>query len=155
MIDAKQRLVVDHLQEKINLYKPVQYLERPEKGWINAIRIALGMSYRQLSNKMGFSNRSSAKNIERREQDLSITLKTLEEVANAMDMKIVYGFVPKSGSIKEMIEKRAYKLAEEIVSETSHNMALENQKNREERLKKAIDDKARQIMYEMPRYLWD
>lgn len=155
MMDAKQKLIVDHLQEKLNLYKPVQYLERPEKGWINAIRVALGMSYRQLSNKMGFSNRSSAKNIERREKDLSITLKTLEEVANALDMKMVYGFVPKNGSIKEMIEKRAYVLAKEVVSETSHNMALENQENREERLKKAIDDRAQRILYEMPRYLWD
>lgn len=54
-----------------------------------------------------------------------------------------------------MIEKRAYELAEEVVSGTSHNMALENQANTEERLKKAIDDRAQQIMYEMPRYLWD
>ena len=155
MIELKQKLIVDHLQEKLNFYKPLQYLERPEKGWINAIRIALGMSYRQLSDRLGFSNRSSAKSIERREQDSSITLKALEEVAHALDMKMVYGFVPKNGSIKEMIEKRAYELAKEIVSETSHNMALENQKNKQERLEKAIEDRAQQIMYKMPRYLWD
>ena len=154
-MDSKQKLVVDHLQEKLNPYRPLLYLERPKRGWINAVRTALGMSYRQLSERLGFSDRSSAQNMERREQDLSITLKTLNEVAYAMDMKVVYGLVPKGGSIKEMIEQRAYTLAQEIVSETSHNMALENQKNREERLRKAIDDKAQQIMYEMPRYLWD
>lgn len=155
MIELKQKLIIDHLQEKLNPYRPLQYLERPGKGWINAIRVALGMSYRQLSERLGLSNRSSSQGIERREQDQSITLKTLEEVAHALDMKLVYGFVPKDGSIKEMIEKRAYELAEEVVSGTSHNMALENQANTEERLKKAIDDRAQQIMYEMPRYLWD
>lgn len=155
MKELKQKLIIEHLQEKLTLYKPLQYIERPDKGWVNAIRVALGMSYRQLSKRLGFSNRSSAQSIERREQDLSITLKTLEEAAHALDMKLVYGFVPKQDSITNMIKNRAYELANEIVSGTSHNMVLENQANSEYRVKNAIDDRAQQIINEMPKYLWD
>lgn len=155
MKKLKQKLIIEHLQEKLRPYEPLQYLERPDKGWINAIRVGLGMSYRQLSKRLGFSNRSSSQSIERREQNLSITLKTLEEAAHALDMKLVYGLVPKKGSIEGVIKQRAYELADEIVSGTSHNMVLEDQANSEYRVKKAIDDRAQQIINEMPKYLWD
>jgi len=32
---------------------------------------------------------------------------------------------------------------------------LENQENTNERLQKAIEEKASQLIYEMPRHLWD
>lgn len=70
-------------------------------------------------------------------------------------MKLVYGFIPMDGSLEKMIEKQAKKLATEIVQTTSDTMALENQKNSDKRLKKAVADKAKQLVYEMPRYLWD
>lgn len=38
---------------------------------------------------------------------------------------------------------------------TSHTMKLEDQENREERLQKAIEDRAEQIKQEVPKYLWD
>jgi hypothetical protein len=34
-------------------------------------------------------------------------------------------------------------------------MLLEEQQNSPERITKALEDRARQIMYELPRYLWD
>ena len=44
--------------------------------------------------------KQSLQSIERREIEGSITLKTLRDVANGMDMELVYGFVPKDGSLK-------------------------------------------------------
>jgi len=154
MKDLNQKLIIEQTDKKLNIYKPLLDLNIPEKGWIHTIRTALGMSYRQLSERLKMSPSASQK-IEEREQEGRITIKVLEETAHALDMKLVYGFVPKHGSIQSMIEKRAYVLAKEIVLRTSHNMALEDQKAPDERLKKAIEDRAQQITYEMPRYLWD
>ena len=38
---------------------------------------------------------------------------------------------------------------------TSHTMKLEDQENTQERLQKAIKDRAEKIKQEMPKYLWD
>ena len=154
MKDLNQKLLIEQTDKKLNIYKPLLKADIPEKGWIHTIRTALGMSYRQLSERLKMSPSASQK-IEEREQEGRITLKVLEETAQALDMKLVYGFIPKDGSIQSMIEKRAYELAKEIVLRTSQNMALEDQKAPDERLKKAIEDRAQQIAYEMPRYLWD
>ena len=54
-----------------------------------------------------------------------------------------------------MLEKRALKIAEEIVMRTSHTMKLEDQENSEERLEKAIKYRAEKIKNELPKYLWD
>lgn len=112
------------------------------------------MSLRQFSDRLGISS-NSAKSIEKREKEGAITLKSLEEAGRVLNMKFVYGFVPMDGSIEKTIENRAKELALEIVKTTSNTMALEDQENTNDRLKKAIDDKAKQLVYEMPRHLWD
>jgi enoyl-CoA hydratase/carnithine racemase len=79
----------------------------------------------------------------------------LRDVANAMDMKLVYGFVSKHESLEQMIEKRAKELATEIVMRTNNTMTLEDQQNSTERIEKAIEQKTNEIKSEMPKYLWD
>ena len=95
------------------------------------------------------------KEIEQREADGSITLKSLKEAASALDMKLVYAVVPKNESIEMMIEKKATEIAREIVLRTSNTMRLEDQENSNERIEKAIKNKASEIMNSMPRNLWD
>jgi predicted DNA-binding mobile mystery protein A len=100
----------------------------------------------------------SAQNIrqlENREIAGTISLNTLRDVANAMDMQLVYGFVSKHESLEQMIEKRAAALATEIVMRTNNTMTLENQQNSKSRIEKAIAQKTAEIKYEMPKYLWD
>jgi hypothetical protein len=77
------------------------------------------------------------------------------EVAEKLDLQFVYALLPKESSIEKIIEKRALQVAREIVTRTSHSMKLEEQENREERLQRAIKDRAEQIKQEMPKYLWD
>ena len=52
------------------------------------------MSLRQLRNRLHISPQS-VKEIEDREVSGTITLNSLRDTANAMDMKLVYGFVSK------------------------------------------------------------
>jgi predicted DNA-binding mobile mystery protein A len=112
------------------------------------------MSLEQLGHKLGIT-RQSAQNIEKREADGSITIKALEETAKALEMRLVYGFVPLDGSIEKLIEKKAKKLAFEIVMRTSGNMKLEDQENTPERIQKAISERTKEIMDEIPKKLWD
>ena len=58
----------------------------PPRGWAKAIREALGMTTRQLAKRMGAApSRVSA--IEKAEMTGAITLKTLRETAEAMDLE--------------------------------------------------------------------
>ena len=93
--------------------------------------------------------------IERREIEGSITLKTLRDVANGMDMELVYGFVPKDGSLDALIERKANELATQIVMRTSNTMTLEDQGNSKTRIQQAIKERATTIKNEMPKILWD
>ena len=112
------------------------------------------MSLRQLGNRLKISAQS-VKEIEQREANGSITIKSLREVAGELDMKLVYGFVPKGESIEKIIDKRAKEVAREIVLRTSNTMKLEDQENSTERIDKSIKSKAEEIKNKMPKYLWD
>jgi predicted DNA-binding mobile mystery protein A len=151
---SKRKLMIEQLDRKINNFSGFQATEIPSKGWIRAIRTAMNMSLTQLAKKMG-KTPQTVREIELREASKNITLKKLLEVAEVLDLKLVYGFVPNDGSIQQMIEKRANELARKIVLRTSQTMKLENQEVGEERLAKAINDRAEKIMMEMPRSLWD
>ena len=83
------------------------------------------------------------------------TIKSLREIAHALDMQLVYGFVPNDGSLDALIEKRATELATKIVLRTNNTMKLEDQGNTNERIKKAIKERADEIKTEMPKILWD
>lgn len=154
MKDSNQKLMIEQLDKKLQVYAPLVNTSIPDRGWIHVIRKAFKMSFRQFGERIGITA-PSAENIEKREKEGSITLKSLEEAGRALDMKFVYGFIPMHGSIEKTIEKKARALALEIVKGTSSTMILENQEITNERLKKAVEDKTAQIMYEMPRHLWD
>ncbi|MEX2347964.1 MAG: mobile mystery protein A, partial [Balneolaceae bacterium] len=129
-------------------------LPNPPTGWIRAIRLALGMSLQQLADKLTIT-KQSVQEIEMREKEGSITLRSLRETARALDMELVYGFVPKDGSLEKYIDKKARSLAEKIVSRTSNTMKLEDQENTNQRLKKAIEERMIIIKRELPKALWD
>ena len=151
---SKQQLLIEQADRKLAAIKALETITIPQNGWVNTIRLALRMSLKQLGNRLKISPQS-VKEIEEREVSGSITLNTLREAGAALDMKLVYGFIPKDKSIEEMIEKRAIEVAREIVMRTSHTMRLEDQVNSTERIEKAIRSRAEEIKSRMPKYLWD
>lgn len=150
----KKILQIQQLDKKLLSFKALGKVIPPPTGWVKAIRMSLGMSLQQLGNKLSIT-KQSVLDIERREQEGSATIKSLREVANALDMKLVYGFVPKDGSLDALVEKKAKQLASQIVMRTSNSMRLENQKNTEQRIKKAIKERTEAIKKEVPKTLWD
>lgn len=150
----KQKLILDQVDKRIQELILLDSLVIPHEGWIYSIRNALGMSLRQLGNRLNITAQS-AKEIEEREKNGTVSLAVLRQVGVALDMKLVYGYIPQAGSLEKMIENRAKEIAEEIVGRTSVSMVLEDQENNGKRLRKAIQEKTAELKYEMPRYLWD
>ncbi len=154
MKNTKKQLLRQQTNTKLNQLMLVGEVTPPRKGWLNTIRTALNMSLRQLANKLQISPQS-VNEIETREANGTVTLRTLREVAEAMDLQLVYGFIPKDGSLDALIERKARALAEQIVMRTSNTMSLEDQKVSYGRLKKAIKERTESIKDEMPKALWD
>jgi predicted DNA-binding mobile mystery protein A len=150
----RQKLIMEQLDAKILQLKKVENIVIPSSGWVYSIRQALSMSLRQLGNKMGITPQS-VKEIEEREQNETISIKVLRQFGKSLNLKLIYGFIPQSGKLEDIIEKRAYELAIEIVNRTSISMKLEDQENNPARIQKAIKEKANEIKMEMPKYLWD
>ncbi|MGL5890952.1 MAG: mobile mystery protein A [Bacteroidia bacterium] len=151
---SKKNLQLQQLNKKMALYANVRKAVPPQSGWIKAIRSALGMTMQQLGNKLAVS-KQSIQSLEQREKEGTVTLKALHEAAQALDMKLVYGFVPKDGSIDQLIERKARELAVQIVMRTSNTMKLEGQENTKKRIEKAIAERALMIKNELPKTLWD
>ncbi len=150
----KKKIQIDQLESRIIRFSHARELPNPPTGWIRAVRLALGMSLQQLANKLK-KTKQSVQEIEMREKEDSITLRSLRETASALDMELVYGFVPKDGSLEKYIDKKARSLAKNIVYRTSNSMKLEDQGNTNQRLEKAIEERTIIIKRELPKALWD
>ena len=99
--------------------------QRPPKGWIRAIRDALGLTARQLASRMGRTH-SVLVRLERSEVADAITLGSLRAAAEAMDCTLVYAIVP-NRSLTETARARATSIADAQLSRMHHTMRLEDQ----------------------------
>ena len=100
-------------------------LARPPRGWVKAIREALGMTTAQLAKRLGVSQ-PRVVGIEQAEAKGAITLDSLERAAHALDCRLVYALVPRK-PLDALVEERATRLAEKRLGPTRHTMALEAQ----------------------------
>jgi predicted DNA-binding mobile mystery protein A len=151
---SKKSLQIQQLNSKMLAFASLQKVAPPPTGWIKAIRNAVGMSMLQLGKRLSIT-KQSVHDIERREKDGSVSIKALREAARALDMQLIYGFVPNDGSLEALIDRKAKELATQIVQHTSNSMKLEDQENSKQRIEKAIEERATIIKNEMPKTLWD
>ncbi|NLU92654.1 mobile mystery protein A [Chitinophaga sp. Ak27] len=150
---CNKSLQIQQLNNKMLVYTSLQKVASPPTGWIKAIRTAIGMSMLQLGNRLSVT-KQSVQDMESREKDGSISIKALREAGKALDMQLVYGFVPNDGSLEALIDRKARELATQIVR-TSNTMKLEDQEITKQRIEKAIQERAAIIKNEMPKTLWD
>jgi predicted DNA-binding mobile mystery protein A len=121
-----RNLRLKQLDRALEPYRTAREVPRPSKGWIRSIRQALGLSSGELARRLGTS-RQLPLQLEKGEAEDRITLKSLRAAANALDCDLIYAFVPRAGSIEELIENRARAEARDRVRGVEHSMALENQ----------------------------
>lgn len=151
---GNKSLQIQQLNGKMLAFASLQKVVPPPTGWIKALRNAIGMSMLQLGNRLSIT-KQSVQDMESREKDGSISIKALREAARALDMQLVYGFVPNDGSLEALIDRKAKELATQIVMRTNNSMKLEDQENSKQRIEKAIQERALAIKTEMPKTLWD
>jgi predicted DNA-binding mobile mystery protein A len=152
MRSTDRALARKQLDKRMDFLRSSDALIRPPRGWIKAIREALGMTTAQLAGRMGFSQ-PRAVEIEKAEKAGAITLDTLERAARAMDCKLVYAFVPRK-SLQELVAERARAVAKKRLSVTGHHMALEAQSVSDEDEKEQFEQLVRQIVEKAGSDLW-
>jgi predicted DNA-binding mobile mystery protein A len=114
------------LDRSLKQFQAARKVPRPSKGWIRAVRQALGVSSGELACRLGTS-RQLPLQLEKGEAEDRITLKSLRTVANALDCDLVYALVPRAASMEELMENRLRADARQRVLAVEHSMALENQ----------------------------
>lgn len=150
----KKKLLIEQLDQKLKCFQKSEMVLVPSKGWVNTIRTALNMTMAQLGTKLNIT-RQGVKSIEESEAKGTISINSLKNIGEALDLKFVYGFVPKDGTIDNLINSKAEKLARKIVLRTNQNMKLEDQGISDKKINDSIIDLANEIKREMRKSLWD
>lgn len=150
----KKKLLIEQLDQKLAVFNGAEMIPVPQKGWINTIRTSLNMTMDQLGTKLRLT-KGAIQKIEEREAIGQITINKLKDIGEALDMQFVYGFVPIDGTIDNLINSKAEKLARKIVLRTHQNMKLEDQGIGDEKINESIRDLAIEIKREMRKSLWD
>ena len=125
--------------------------QRPPRGWVRAIREALGMTTAELGQRMGVTQ-SRVSQIERSEELGSIRLDTLERAAQALNCQVRYVFVPNE-PLEEMVQRQARLRAQAEVDAVTHTMALEDQVPEPGVLDALVQEMAERFVDE--RHLWE
>jgi predicted DNA-binding mobile mystery protein A len=126
---------------------------RPPRGWIRAIREALGMTTAQLAKRMDV-RQPRVVELEKAEVSGNVTMQSLERAAEALGCRVVYTFVPLK-PLTTTLEERALQLAERQLSSVEQTMRLEEQAvdddvQRRRTLKRLADE-----LLQRPARLWD
>ena len=133
------------LDKRLMSLRPIDRFAVPPKGWVRAIRDALGMSGAQLAVRLGVKAPSVVA-LEQSETADTIRLETLRKAALALDCQLVYALVPNK-PLADMVAERAQAKALGVIGGVSHSMTIENQQvfddNLEERIQNFISETLR------------
>jgi len=146
------KLVREQLEVSLQRLAPLRSISPPPKGWVRAIRDALGMTARQLASRLGVSQQSVTR-IERDELSGAVTIRTMRRVAERLDCVFVCGLVPRS-SLEATVRKQAEQLASRRLARASQTMALEDQGLDAEENRKVLSEMVDEIVVELPSALW-
>lgn len=126
-------------------------LATPQKGWMNAIRTALGMPLSTIAKRLG-QTPQGVKELELREAEGTVTLGALRRAADAIDCRLVYVLLPNT-PLETMIEREAERIATDMMHSVSMTMALEDQRPTAEAEEDAHQDVIEKLKSN-PRMIW-
>ena len=148
-----KQLAREQLDQTLKRFEALKSISVPAKGWIRAVRDALGMSGKQLARRMGVNQQRIAR-MEQDERPGKITVKTLQAAAEAMDCVLVYALVPRE-SLEQTIRNQAGKLAKKQFAYSNQLMRLENQELDNNEKERAFENLVEDIVRAMPKSLWE
>jgi predicted DNA-binding mobile mystery protein A len=149
----KKKLMREQLDASLKRFSPLLTVSAPPKGWIRAIRDALGMTAKQLAGRLDVAQQAVAR-IEKEEPAGSVTIKTMRRIAESLDCVFVYGFVPRT-SLEETVARQAQKVAIQRLTQASQTMSLENQSLSRVENEQALSHLVDELIRTLPSTLWD
>ena len=141
------------LDKRFIAFAPLADALRPEKGWIKAVREALGMTTAQLGKRLGVSQQRAAM-VEKAEVDGSITLKSLEQAAQTLGCRVVYVLYPEE-PLTQTLRARAEAVADQQMRAVEQTMRLEDQSVVDSNLRLETRDRLMEQLLKRPARLWD
>jgi predicted DNA-binding mobile mystery protein A len=149
----KKKLIREQLDASLQRFSPLLSVTTPPKGWIRAIRDALGMTAKQLASRLGVAQQAVAR-IEKEELVGSATIKTMRRIADHLNCVFVYGFVPRT-SLEETVSSQARKVASKRLAQASQTMSLENQALSKRENEKVLSELVDELIRTLPSNLWN
>ena len=148
-----KNLIREQIDASLQRFGHLRNIPPPPKGWVRAIRDALGMTAKQLANRLGVAQQAVAR-IEKGELQGSVTIKTMRRIAECLDCVFVYGFVPRT-NLAETVSRQAKSVAAQRLTQVSQTMSLEdqalNRKENEQVLSNLVDE----LIRTLPSNFWD
>ena len=138
------------LDERVKQLGTPERYKIPVRGWIKAIREALGMSAAQLAQRLGVKQ-PTVTAFEQSELRETIELATLRRVATAMECTLVYAFLPNK-PLESIVRERARAFARRRLEPIEHSMMLEDQRVAPQKMEAALDEIVREAN---PKLFWD
>ena len=141
----------ERLDERLAPLKPTDRFRAPPKGWVRALRDALGMTGVQFARRLGVQPPSVAA-LEASEENGTIQLNTLRRAAEALDCTLVYALVP-NDSLEGAVRARARRIALRDLGRVAHTMKLEAQETSDAKTDERVEAYIRDNVRE--RDIWD
>ncbi len=113
------------LDRHFDEWQHLRGLARPPRGWIRAVREALGMSAAGLAARLGITA-GAVTRLEQSEAADRIQLDTLRRAADALGCDLVYLLVPRR-PLNAVVRDRARELAHRQIAAVEQTMRLEDQ----------------------------
>ncbi len=144
---------IRHLDARFADLRPLGAINRPPKGWIRAIRDALGMTTAQLAKRLGVSQPRVVE-LEQSEVSGSVTLHTLQRAAEGLGCRVVYALIPEK-PLAETVRALAETVAQKQLASVQQTMRLENQSVNDKAASDRLRDQLIEKLLSRPARLWD
>ena len=148
---AAKRQLIEKINMKASMWSNNNWT--PYGGWVFNIRKALGMSGGDLGARVGLK-RSRISQIEKAEMSGSVTLKTMERIAEGLGCQFVYAIIPTTSYLEDVVNDQARKKAKEVVGRAAVHMLLEDQLVSAEKTLEQIQTLSREMAEKRPKGFW-
>jgi predicted DNA-binding mobile mystery protein A len=144
---------IRHLDKRLSTLRPLVRSARPPKGWLRAVRDALGMTTAQLAKRMNVTQPRIVE-LEKSEITGNLSMHSLQRAAEALGCRVVYALVP-DRPLAEVVRSRTELVAEKQLLSVRHSMTLEDQAVQDKQANKELRQQFIRELLRKPARLWD
>jgi predicted DNA-binding mobile mystery protein A len=131
--DKIRRIILEDLESKAPVLADARSAATvPARGWLRAVREAVGLTQLDVASKVGIKRQSYAQ-LENAEERASISIASLRRAAEAMDCELMYCVIPREASARSYARlAQVHDPMSRHQSATDQSMRLEGQAGSDE-----------------------